>query len=170
MNDHETWMDRAIEEARKAAEEGEAPAAALIVQDGCVLACAHNTKTSEQCGFAHAEINALFQARSKLGRRPKDAVLYATLEPCAMCLGAIVFAGIRTVVFGASDPEGGATDMFRHDPRYSRWMPEVIGGVRQQECEELKRMPQFRKARSNMRQEPEDVEDMHQTRGSPSTT
>lgn len=63
-----------------------------------------------------------------------------------MCLGAILFAGIRTVVYGARDPEGGATRMFQEHPVYRKWMPEVIGGIRENECEALKNLPAFRKA------------------------
>ncbi len=62
-----------------------------------------------------------------------------------MCLGAITFAGIRTVVFGASDPEGGAVDMFSRHPTYRTWMPQIIGGVLEEECEALKALPTFTK-------------------------
>src|SRR5690349_10397745 len=92
---HEQWMRRAVKEAITAAASGEALVAALIVQAGVLLAVGRNTKTSSKCGFAHAELNALFEAKRLLGRRPRDAVLYVTLEPCAMCLGAIIFSGIR---------------------------------------------------------------------------
>lgn len=146
MIDHDKWMQRAIAEARAATSEGNGPAAALIVRNGELLEIAHNTKTTDRSGFAHAELNALLQAKTKLGRHPEGVTLYSTLEPCAMCLGAIIFAGIRTVVYGAKDPEGGATQMFQGHPVYSKWMPEVIGGIRENECEELKDLPTFRKA------------------------
>ena len=138
-------MSKTVAEAKAAAQDGEAPAAAIIVQDDTVLATGRNTKTSEQSGFAHAELNALLSAKHRLGRKPEGAVLYSTLEPCAMCLGAIVFSGIRTVVYGAADSEGGAIDMFRQHPTYRDWMPEVIGGVMESECETLKKMPTFKK-------------------------
>ncbi len=101
---HETWMAKAIEEALSAARDGEAPAAAIVVQRHTVLGVGRNTKTSERCGFAHAELNALLAAKPMLGRRPDACVLYSTLEPCAMCLGAITFAGIRTVVIRCVGP------------------------------------------------------------------
>jgi tRNA(Arg) A34 adenosine deaminase TadA len=141
--DHETWMARAIEEARAAAADGEGPVAALIVRGGDVLAVGRNTKTSERCGFAHAELNALLAARPTLGRRPVGCALYTTLEPCGMCLGAVTFSGIRTLVYGAQDPEGGAVAMFRRHPVYRAWMPETVGGVLEAECEALKRLPTF---------------------------
>ena len=140
---HETWMAKAIEEARTAAEDGDAPVAAIIVQRDTVLAVGLNTKTSERSGFAHAELNALLAAKPALGRRPDACVLYSTLEPCAMCLGAITFSGIRTVIYGAPDPQGGAVAMFREHSTYQDWMPEVIGGILRDECEELKRLPTF---------------------------
>jgi len=110
-----------------------------------VLGVGRCTKTSEKCGFAHAELNALLAAKQKLGRKPEGVVLYCTLEPCAMCLGAILFAGIRTVVYGASDPEGGAVGMFQKNPTYRNWMPEIISGIMTAECEELMKRPFFRK-------------------------
>jgi tRNA(adenine34) deaminase len=141
--DHQRWMARLIEHAKAAARDGEAPVAAMIVRDDQILAVGRNTKTSEQCGFAHAELNALLSARCKLGRAPENAVLYSTLEPCAMCLGAITFAGIRKVVYGAPDPQGGAVSMFRTDPIYRDWMPEAVAGVLARECEALKGLPGF---------------------------
>ena len=153
MDTHENWMSRAVAEAKAAAQDGEAPAAAVIVQNGSVLATGRNTKTSQRSGFAHAELNALLAAKHKLGRKPEGAVLYSTLEPCAMCLGAIIFSGIRTVVYGAPDSEGGAVNMFRDHPSYREWMPEIIGGVMEPECEELKALPTFRKGHTTRQME-----------------
>jgi tRNA(adenine34) deaminase len=147
---HEMWMARAVDEAKAAARDGEAPIAAIVVQGDTVLGVGRNTKTSERCGFMHAELNALLAARPLLGRRPEGVVLYSTLEPCAMCLGAIVFSGIRTLVYGASDAVG-AVAMFREHPRYGEWMPEVIGGVLVDQCEALIALPTFTGAGSNTR-------------------
>jgi len=143
MTNHERWMTELVERARAAATEGEAPIAAMIVQRERVVNIGRNTKASEQCGFAHAELNALLGAKVRLGRRPEGAVLYSTLEPCAMCLGAVIFAGIDTVVYGASDPKGGAVGMFQRDPVYRDWMPEIVAGVLEKECEGLKELPTF---------------------------
>ena len=138
-------MSKAIKEAMVAAKNGDAPVAAIIIQNDKILSVGRNTKTSENSGFAHAELNALLAAKSVLGRRPKDCILYATYEPCAMCLGAITFSGIRTIVYGSSDPEGGAVNMFKQHETYSRWMPEIIGGVMKDECDALKQLPTFNK-------------------------
>lgn len=130
-------MARAIEEAEAAGRDGEARIAAVIVQNDTLLAVGRNTKTSERSGFMHAELNALLAAKHLLGRKPEGAVLYATLEPCAMCLGAIIFSGIRTVVYGATDPVAGAVDMLRRHPVYCEWMPEVIPEVLEDRCSAL---------------------------------
>ena len=145
MITHEDWMIKVVDEAKAAAQDGGPPAAAIIVQGETILGMGRNTKTSQQSGFAHAELNALLAAKHKLGRKPEGAVLYSTLEPCAMCLGAIVFSGIRTLVYGAADPEGGAIDMFRHHATYRNWMPTVVGRVMESECGALKRLPTFNK-------------------------
>ena len=138
-------MAEAIEEAHAAARDGETPVAAIVVRGDAILSVGRNTKTSERSGFAHAELNALLDARPLLGRRPEGCVLYSTLEPCPMCLGAITFSGVRTLVYGASDPEGGAVAMFRQHPTYRDWMPNVIGRVLQDECEALKALPAFKR-------------------------
>ncbi len=148
MGNHVNWMSRVLEEANTALANGDAPVAALVVQDDQVLGVGRNTKTSDECGFAHAELNALLEAKQKLGRRPQSAVLYSTLEPCAMCLGAIIFSGIRTVVYGADDSEGGAVAMFNGHRVYRKWMPEVIPGVFREECEALKSVPAFKSQKS----------------------
>jgi len=145
--EHEAWMARLLDEARRAAADGEAPVAAMVVRGDTVLGIGRNTKTSERCGFAHAELNALFAAKSRLGRRPAaDVVLYTTLEPCAMCLGAAIFGGVGTLVYGAPDPEAGAVAMFSAHPVYGKWMPVVVPGMRRPQCEALRELPTFTRA------------------------
>jgi len=141
--DERGWMARAIAEARRAAGDGEAPTAALVVRGGELIAVGRNTKTSEACGYAHAEMNALNEVRATLGRRPTGVTVYVTLEPCAMCLGALTFAGVEQVVYGVEDPEGGAVEVFREHPAYRRWMPTVRGGVLREECRALQDLPTF---------------------------
>jgi tRNA(adenine34) deaminase len=141
MRKHQKWMAEAIKHAISSAQNGDAPVAALIVQHDTLLSVGRNTKTSEKSGFAHAELNALWAAKILLGRKPEGCTLYTTLEPCAMCLGAITFSGIRKLVFGSPDPEGGAVDMFAQHQAYGNWMPEVIGGILQVECDALKTLP-----------------------------
>jgi len=136
-------MAEAIKEAMAAAQNGDAPVAAIIVQRDQLLSVGRNTKTSEKSGFSHAELNALLAAKSQLGRKPEECIPYTILEPCAMCLGAITFSGIRKLVYGSPDPEGGAVAMFKQHNTYRHWIPEVIGSVLQEECEALKELPTF---------------------------
>jgi len=133
-------MTKALEEARTALAKGEVPVGAVIVKEGQVIASAHNARESTNDPTAHAEMLAIRQAAARLGRwRLDDCVLYVTLEPCAMCAGAIVLARVRQVVFGATDPRTGAAgsvlDVLACDALNHR--PEVIQGVLEQECGRL---------------------------------
>ena len=126
-------MDLALTEAKNAAARGEVPVGAVIVNaDGEVLAAAGNRTLELRDPTAHAEVLALRAAAAKLGsERLIDCDLYVTLEPCAMCAGAISFARIRRLYFGASDPKGGAVE---HGPRLfgqptCHHAPEVYGGI-----------------------------------------
>ena len=108
MNDDEKWMSLALEQARKAEEGGEVPVGAILVKDGFLIAKAHNNPISTNDASAHAEIQLLRIAGKKLGNyRLNGTSLYVTLEPCAMCLGAIMHARIERVIFGAYDPKSG---------------------------------------------------------------
>ncbi len=130
-------MAIALEEARRAMEDGEVPVGAVVVYDGEVIARAHNLREGLQDPAAHAEILALREAARKLGRwRLTGATLYVTLEPCAMCAGALVLARIDRLVYGADDPKAGACgsifDIVR-EPRLNHRM-EVLYGVLEEEC------------------------------------
>ena len=106
----EAFMRRALREARRALEEDEVPVGAVVVREGRVVARAHNRPIHLKDPSAHAEILALRRAACKLGNyRLSDCTLYVTIEPCAMCAGAIVQGRLRRVVFGASDPKAGAS-------------------------------------------------------------
>ena len=108
MNEDEKWMSLALEQAVKAEEEGEVPVGAILVKDGLVIARAHNQPISTNDATAHAEIQLLRTAGRKLKNyRLTGTSLYVTLEPCAMCLGAIMHARVERVVFGAHDPKTG---------------------------------------------------------------
>jgi tRNA(adenine34) deaminase len=108
MNEDEKWMSLAIEQAVKAEEEGEVPVGAILVKDGDIVARAHNQPISTNDATAHAEIQLLRAAGEKFKNyRLTGTSLYVTLEPCAMCLGAIMHARIERVVFGAHDPKTG---------------------------------------------------------------
>ena len=108
MNEDEKWMSLALEQARKAEEEGEVPVGAILVKDGLLIAKAHNQPISTNDPTAHAEIQLIRAAGKKLKNyRLTGTSLYVTLEPCAMCLGAIMHARVERIVFGAHDPKTG---------------------------------------------------------------
>ena len=105
------FMAEALAEARAAADRGEVPVGALVVRDGVVLAKAGNRTLEFNDPTAHAEILAIRQACQAVGsQRLTGADIYVTLEPCAMCAGAISFARLRRLYYGASDPKGGAVE------------------------------------------------------------
>jgi tRNA(adenine34) deaminase len=105
----ETYMRVALGEARLAAEEGEVPIGAIVVCDGAVIARAHNRRENDRDPTAHAELLAIREAAGKLGRwRLSECTVYATLEPCPMCAGAMHQARIARLVYGAPDPKAGA--------------------------------------------------------------
>ena len=108
MNEDEKWMNLALEQAVKAEKEGEVPVGAILVKEGLVVARAHNQPISTNDPTAHAEIQLLRAAGGKLKNyRLTGTSLYVTLEPCAMCLGAIMHARVERIVFGAHDPKTG---------------------------------------------------------------
>lgn len=133
----EYFMRLAIREAQRALEHEDVPIGAVLAQGGEALALAHNERELRQDPTAHAETIALREAARALGSwRVLDAVLYVTLEPCAMCAGAIVLARVPRVVFGASDPKAGACGSVLDvlgEPRLNH-RPEVAGGLLAAEC------------------------------------
>ena len=138
MND-EAHMGRALALAREAADKGEAPIGCVIVDASeAILAEGANAPIASHDPTAHAEIVALRAAASRLGnyRLKPNLTLYVTLEPCAMCAGAIAHARVSRLVYGASDPKGGGVD---HGARVfeqptTHWKPSVTGGVRAEEA------------------------------------
>jgi len=133
-------MRLALREAERALEHDDVPIGAVLARDGEVLATAHNERELRQDPTAHAEVIALREAARLAGSwRVLDAVVYVTLEPCAMCAGAIVLARTPRVVFGAADPKAGACGSVLDvlgEPRLNH-RPDVAGGLLAQECGEL---------------------------------
>jgi len=133
----EHFMALAIREARLALEHEDVPIGAVIAHRGELLATAHNERELRQDPTAHAELLALREAARALGSwRVLDTVLYVTLEPCAMCAGAIVLARVPRVVWGAADPKAGACGSVLDvlaEPRLNH-RPEVAGGLLAGEC------------------------------------
>jgi tRNA(adenine34) deaminase len=134
------FMRLALREAEHGLEHEDVPIGAVVVRNGEVLAMAHNERELRQDPTAHAEVIALREAaRASGGWRVLDAVLYVTLEPCAMCAGAIVLARVPRVVYGASDPKAGACGSVLDVLGEARLnhRPEVAGGLLAQECADL---------------------------------
>jgi tRNA(adenine34) deaminase len=135
--DDEQWMRLALDEARNAEQAGEVPVGAVVVRDGTVLARSANRTVRDHDPTSHAEILALREASNVVGSwRLTACTLYVTLEPCAMCAGALVLARVDRVVFGAWDDKAGMAgsvgDLLRH-PRLNH-SPQVLGGVLRDEC------------------------------------
>ena len=140
MTIDEKWMKIAISEALLAMNENEVPVGAILVQDNNLITQAHNRPIKNNDPTAHAEIEVLRKAGEKLQNyRLAKTTLYVTLEPCAMCLGAMIHARIERVVFGASDPKSGvcgstidlsSESIFNHQI-------SVSGGVLEYECKNI---------------------------------
>ena len=137
---HETWMRQALAQAAEAQAAGEVPIGAVVVSNDQVIARGHNLKETLQDPTAHAEIIAIREAASKQHSwRLEDADLYVTVEPCPMCMGAMLQARVHRVIFGVFDPKAGAAGsvvdlsmckQFNHTI-------EVIDGVMEKECRQL---------------------------------
>jgi tRNA(adenine34) deaminase len=139
----EEWFMRlAIREAERALEHDDVPIGAVVVRDGEVIGAGHNERELRQDPTAHAEVIALREAARAAGSwRILDSVLYVTLEPCAMCAGAIVLARIPRVVYAAPDPKAGAAGSVLDvlgEPRLNH-RPEVDAGLLEEESAELLR-------------------------------
>lgn len=135
---HETYMGMAIDEARLAGKMGEVPIGAVIVDATGRILCRDHNRTIANCDpTAHAEINVLRMAAWKAKNyRLLSTTLYVTIEPCVMCMGAIVHARVKAVVFGASDPKWGAAGSLYNMGEDSRMnhQVEIVGGVCNKEC------------------------------------
>src|SRR4051795_2390573 len=141
MSDEEL-MRLALAEARRALEHDDVPIGAVVVRDGEVIGAGRNERELDQDPTAHAEILALRRAARAVGHwRVLDSTLYVTLEPCAMCAGAIVLARMPRVVYGAVDPKAGASGSvfdILAEPKLN-WRPEVAGGLLADESASLLR-------------------------------
>lgn len=129
-------MNKALELARQALDEGEVPVGCVIVKDSRIVGTGRNRREKEKNALAHAEIEAINQACKTLGGwRLSECELYVTLEPCVMCCGAIINARIKKIVFGAYDEKAGACiscgDLF--DFSFVK-RPQVVGGYMEGEC------------------------------------
>ena len=137
----EYFMHLAMTEARAAADRGEIPVGAVIVRDGRVIASAGNGRERDKSATSHAELTAIGKACETLGGwRLVGCELFVTLEPCPMCMGAIINARVPRVVFGAGDPKGGACGgLFDMNSFGLNHHPEIVTGVLGDECAEMLR-------------------------------
>jgi tRNA(adenine34) deaminase len=145
------WMQRALEQALAARTQDEVPIGAVLVLDGKLLAEAYNLTRTWSDPTAHAESVAIRRAAARLGGwRLLDATLYVTLEPCAMCAGAIVLARTRRLVFGAADPKAGMCTSLGNlvqDPRLNHRVEMTAGVLAERSAELLQEF--FRERRTN---------------------
>lgn len=139
-DDDEFWMKRALALAEAAAARGEVPVGAVLVRDGREIGVGFNAPISGCDPTAHAEIRALRDAARRVGNyRLPGATLYVTLEPCTMCVGAIVHSRVSRLVYGATEPKAGAVESTRRtleEPSLN-WRVESRGGVLADRCSEI---------------------------------
>lgn len=147
VDDDSRWMTRALALAQQAQAQGEVPVGAVLIRNGELLGEGWNRPITSHDPTAHAEIIALRAASRQLDNyRLLGTTLYVSLEPCVMCMGAMIHARIKRLVFGAHDPKGGAASMFSVlEPGRTNHSIEVMGGIRESECSEILRS--FFKAR-----------------------
>jgi tRNA(adenine34) deaminase len=144
----ELWMQEALRAAQRALEAGEVPVGAIVVHEGKIVGRGFNRNLSDSDSTAHAEVVALREAGAAIGNhRLPSCDMFVTIEPCAMCAGAIVHARIRSLVYGAEDPKAGAVHSAMHvlnHPALNHQV-EVRGGVLAGKCAEL--LQEFFRAR-----------------------
>jgi tRNA(adenine34) deaminase len=140
MGDDAHWMSFALEEAERAFAEGEVPVGAVVVRRNRVVGRGHNRTENTGYPFEHAEVLAMREAVGEIGRRSlEDCVLYSTVEPCVMCVGAALLARIPRIVFGAREPNTGACESMLsvpNDPALGGVIV-VTGGVAEERSREL---------------------------------
>ena len=144
------WMSNAVELAKQAGERGEVPVGAVLIIDDKMIGKGRNQSIELNDPSAHAEIQALREGASKIGNyRLIGSKIYVTIEPCTMCLGAMVHARIEKLVFGAKEPKSGAVtsanDILRQNSFNHRF--KVLDGILEDECSQL--MKNFFRARRN---------------------
>jgi tRNA(adenine34) deaminase len=138
--DDGSWMELALEQARAAAEAGEVPVGALIIRGGEIVGYGQNRNLRDHDPTAHAEIIALRQAAARVGNhRLSGCTMFVTIEPCAMCAGALIHARVARLVYGASDPKAGAAgsalEVVNH-PNLNHRM-QITSGVLAERCSEI---------------------------------
>lgn len=132
------FMKEALKQAKKAASIGEVPIGAVIVQDGKIIARGYNKRETKKNALLHAEVDAINKACKKLGGwRLPNAEIYVTLEPCPMCMGAIISARIDRLYFGAYDEKSGAASSVTDLSSALPHKVSTVGGVMEEECKKI---------------------------------
>jgi len=142
MLESERFMRLALREAKRGMRKGEVPVGAVVVHEGAVIARAHNAPVRRNDPTAHAEVLALRRAARKLGNyRLNGCCLYVTIEPCAMCAGALALARVRELIFGAADPKAGALGSALTVLNHPKLNHQVIvhGGILEKDCASILR-------------------------------
>ena len=137
MNTHECYMRAALEEARRGFDAGEVPVGAVVVADGRIIGRGFNQPLGGHDPTAHAEVVAIRAAAREIGNyRLVGSTLYVTIEPCLMCVGAMVHARVETLVFGAPEPKAGAvvSSCRAHELPSLNHRIEILGGVLEDDC------------------------------------
>ena len=137
MDTHDVFMRAALEEARKGFDAGEVPVGAVVVADGRIIGRGYNQPIGGHDPTAHAEVVAIRAAAREIGNyRLVGSTLYVTIEPCLMCVGAMVHARVETLVFGAPEPKAGAvvSSCRAHELPSLNHRIEVLGGVLEEDC------------------------------------
>ena len=140
MTEDEKWMSLAIKEAIKAEKEGEVPVGAILVKDGLIIAKAHNQPISKNDATAHAEIQLIRVAGNELQNyRLNGSTLFVTLEPCAMCFGAMVHARIKRIVYGAHDHKTGVFSLSKDltNANFLKHKINITGGISEKKCSQI---------------------------------
>jgi len=139
-NVHDFWMQKALEEAKKSLSKNEVPVGAVIIFDGVIIGRGHNQPILKTDPTSHAEIEAIRNASEKMKNyRLNGADLYVTLEPCAMCFGAIIHSRISNIFFGASDQKSGVCGSCEDlsEKKYFNHKPHIIGQIMANECSKI---------------------------------
>ena len=137
--EHKKFMTLALSEAQKAKEKGEIPVGAVIVKNGEVISATHNLTEEKNSPLAHAELLAITEAlQNENVKYLSDCTLYVTLEPCPMCMGAILHSRIERIVFGAYDEKTGSAGSKADFSGFSFFRkPQILGGYMENECREM---------------------------------
>jgi len=139
-NVHDFWMQKALEEAKKSLSKNEVPVGAVIVLDGVIIGRGHNQPILKTDPTSHAEIEAIRNASEKMKNyRLNGADLYVTLEPCAMCFGAIIHSRISNIFFGVSDQKSGVCGTCEDlsEKKYFNHKPHITGQIMTHECSKI---------------------------------